>query len=563
MSLRETAPNESAGHGHGQKTPSEKDTDAELETSVDSAKETDNLPRVEAEAEAADKYPHGGRLVVIMAALCSAMFLTALDQTIIGTAIPRITDEFHGLDKVSWYASAYFMTFGGSQPSWGKVYRYLPLKMTYLVSLFIFELGSLICGVAPSANALIVGRALAGLGGAGLATGVLTIIAFSAPSEMRPMLIGINGSMYGIASVCGPLLGGVFTHKVTWRWCFYINLPIGGVAAIAIVFFLKPPSAAKPVKTTLAEKLLQLDPAGIALCMGLIVSYGLALEYGGQSRAWNSSTVIGLLVGFVLIGAAFAAWEIYQSDRAMLPRRILSQRKVWSCSLYAFVLAGSYFISLYYLPIYFQSIQNVNALVSGVHNLPAVISIVFSTIGAGAIVSKTGHAIPVAAVGSVLATVGAGLFYTLDEGTSIGKWIGYQIIASLGWGLSYQMPNMIGQSGTPDSDLSTVNGIILFFQVLGGSFGITASQSGFNNQLIRTAATTAPTVSAAALLGTGATDIHTAFSANQIPGIVLAYLAGLRVVWAITISLAGVSLLVTAAVSWKRLHGVTAGGAVA
>ncbi len=181
----------------------------------------------------------------------------------------------------------------------------------------------------------------------------------------------------------------------------------------------------------------------------------------GQARYAAEYPLPDLLHGFVLTSAAFAAWEIYQGDRAMIPRRILSQRKVWSCSLYAFALAGSYFISLYYLPIYFQSIQNVNALVSGVHNLPTVISVVFSTIGAGAIVSKTGHAIPVAAVGSVLATIGAGLFYTLDESTSIGKWIGYQIIASWGWGLAYQMPNMIGQSETPDNDLSTVNGVIL------------------------------------------------------------------------------------------------------
>lgn len=353
------------------------------------------------------------------------------------------------------------MTFGGSQPSWGKVYRYYPLKTTFLVSLSLFELGSLICGVAPSANVLIVGRALAGFGGAGMATGTLTIIAFSAHPEVRPMLMGITGSMYGIASVCGPLLGGAFTYNLTWRWCFYINLPIGGAAAVAILFFFKPPSAAQPAKGTLTEKLLQLDPVGIALCMGLIISYGLALEYGGQRKAWNSSTVIGLLVGFVIIGAAFSAWEIYQGDRAMIPRRILLQRKVWFSSLYAFALAGSYFISLYYLPIFFQSIQNVNALVSGVHNLPAVISLVFSTVGAGVFVSKTGHAVPIAAIGSVLATIGAGLLYTMDGSTSTGKWIGYQIIASWGWGLAYQMPNIIGQSGTKDSDISTVNGVIL------------------------------------------------------------------------------------------------------
>ncbi|KAJ9150196.1 Efflux pump antibiotic resistance protein [Pleurostoma richardsiae] len=538
--------------------PSEKGMETGAETNSDGVKEAATSP-----AEEPDEYPHGGRLVVIMIALCMAIFLTALDQTIIDTAIPKITDEFQGLDKVSWYGSAYFMTFGGSQPSWGKIYRYFTLKTTFLVAVLLFEVGSLICGVAPSANVLIVGRAIAGLGGAGLATGVLTIVSFSATSEKRPMLMGITGSMYGLAAVCGPLLGGAFTDRVTWRWCFYINLPIGGVSAAVMFLFLKMPSSAYPAEAALREKLLQLDLVGVILCMGLIVSYVTALQYGGQTKAWNSSTVIGLLVGFVAIGVTFAAWEAYQGDRAMLPLRLIKQRRMWVNSLFSITLGGSYYSVLYYLPIYFQSVQNVDAIESGVRNLPTVISVTLALIISGGIVSKTGHAVPVQAFGSALATICAGLYYTMNTTTSTGKWIGYQIMGGVGWGVAYSIPNMIIQTTTPPADLSTANAMILFFQVVGGAFVLSAAESGFVNETLHKAATTAPDVSPATLIATGASDIHTAFSADQVPGVLRAYLAGLRVVWAITCSLTGVSFVTLAFASWKRIHGGSAAGTVA
>lgn len=146
-------------------------------------------------------------------------------MTIVATAIPKITDDFHGLGQIAWYGSAFFLTLASFQSTWGKAYKYFPLKITFLTSIFVFELGSLICGVAPSSTALIVGRSIAGLGGAGIASGSYTLIAFSAKPAQRPAFTGLLGASYGIASVVGPLLGGVFAEKVSWRWCFYINLP--------------------------------------------------------------------------------------------------------------------------------------------------------------------------------------------------------------------------------------------------------------------------------------------------------------------------------------------------
>ncbi|QYT01836.1 MFS domain-containing protein [Trichoderma simmonsii] len=502
----------------------------------------------------ADEYPHGLRLITLVLAINLAMFLASLDQTILGTAIPKITDEFHGLSQVSWYGSAYFMCLGGFQSTWGKVYKYFPLKISFAIAVFVFELGSLICGVARNSNTFIVGRAIAGIGGAGITSGSTVILAFSAEPAKRPTLMSTMGVTYCIAFILGPLIGGAFSEKVTWRWCFYINLPIGGLAMALFFLFFRTPSVSTTQDATLKEKLLHMDPVGTVLAMGGIISFILALQYAGVSHAWNSSVVIGLLVGFVLIMFTLAAWEYFQGDYAMLPYRLFKRRVMWAGGIFQFFFVGCYFLLLFYLPIYFQSIKGVSAIHSGVDNLPLVLSACLFIIMGGAAVEKTHMATPYMTAGAAVAAVATGLLYTLDVDTSSGKWIGYQVLVGAGLAFPFQNALNILQAEVDADDMSPATSSLYFFQILGGAFSISAAQAAFNNRLLHSLTTNAPGVSPLLVLATGASDLRSVFSADELPGVILSYMDGLKAAFAVSVGLVGTAFLVSFIVPWKKIN---------
>ncbi|KAI1129649.1 efflux pump antibiotic resistance protein [Nemania abortiva] len=320
-------------------------------------------------------------------------FLTSLHLEIIATAILRITDEFHSLSDVAWYGSSLFLVTASFQAG-------CILKIVYLTAIFILEVGSLICSVAPSSVALIIGRAITGLGAAGANTGSFTLAAFSAPHKLRPVFTGLIGLSY-VASVVGPLLGGVFTDRITWRWCFYINLPAGADPAVS-----KSASSA-----ILREKLISLDFVGTSLVLRAVVTFILAVQYGGQIHPRNSSAVIGFLVGSVLITIVFTIWGIYMDGRAAFVPRLVKRNAVVSVVGFFF---GSYIITIYYLPIYFQSIDGTSHIDSCVRNLPSIILVSVSALASGIGISKTSYPAPFLVGGAAIAMIACAKSDTLD-----------------------------------------------------------------------------------------------------------------------------------------------------
>ncbi|KAI9695776.1 MAG: hypothetical protein M1820_008448 [Bogoriella megaspora] len=536
----------------------EKHSNSDVEAE-DVEKQGEALERVES-----SPYPGPVKLLMIVISVCLAVFLCALDMTIVATAIPEITDEFHSLTQVGWYGSAFFLTLASFQSTWGKGYKYWPLKTVFLISIFIFEVGSLICAVAQNSTTLIVGRAIAGVGGAGIASGAYTIIALSVPPSRQPAFTGILGATFSIASVVGPLLGGVFTTNVTWRWCFYINLPVGGLSAALIVFFFTTPKQAKPVAAELKEKILQLDAPGTFTFMACVICFLLAMQWGGATKSWGSSDVIGVLVGAGVIFAVFIAIEIYQNERALLVGRLLRFKTIAFACAFQFFNSGAFMVNLYFLPIYFQTVSDVSAAQSGVRNLPYILGISLLTIVSGGAITATGHYIPALVIGSVISTVGSGMIYTLDIGTSSSKWIGYQALGGIGIGIAIQVPIIIGQAVVDPIDLSSVTAMLLFFQTLAGAIFISVAQSIFSNRLLHVAAARIPSVNPGMIVATGATDIRKVFPPEIVPEIIVSYMQALKSTYILAIAMAGMSAVVAFAVcffDWRTIKGAKVGGA--
>jgi hypothetical protein len=242
---------------------------------------------------------------------------------------------------------------------------------------------------------------------------------------------------------------------------FVSNLPIGGVAAAIIVIFFRLPAHVKPAEAPMREKLLQLDPIGLCILLGAVICYILALQWGGLTHAWSSSTIIGLFVGFGLLLICFSIDQWWLGERAMLPLRLLKDRYVYISMVYSFTIAAAYFLVLYFLPIYFQVIDNVSPIQSGVRNLPLIIAITIATVSSGLGVSVTSRPLPFMVVAGVLASIGCGLLFTLTIGSSSAKWIGYQVITGLGLGLGFQIPASIVQTTLPQIDIPSGSAIII------------------------------------------------------------------------------------------------------
>ncbi|KAH6612261.1 major facilitator superfamily domain-containing protein [Chaetomium sp. MPI-SDFR-AT-0129] len=453
---------------------------------------------------------------LIIVSVFLTMFLVSLDRTIISTAVPSISNEFHSLSDVGWYGSAYLLTCCAFQLLFGKVYTVFSTKVVFLASTFLFEVGSVISGAAPNSVAFIVGRAVCGVGSAGIFAGTIVTIVSIVPLHQRPKIQGAFGALFGIASIVGPLIGGAFTSNVTWRWCFYVNLPIGGVAMLVVALFMKVPAPGKsseeakvsdakiseakdsavkgsegkdsnPAELTLGQKILQLDLIGTAVLVPGVVCLLLALQWGGQAYPWSNPRIIALLTisMALLIFYTLLQTTILSPTQATIPRRLFSRRTIPSALWATFTINAGQIIIIYFLPIWFQAVLGVSPVDSGLRLLPVMLATVIGSILGGVLNSKLGYYTPLAIVGSCITAVGAGLLTTLQVDSGQAVWIGYQVVYGFGLGSSFQIPNLSVQAALPKGDVPLGMALMFFGGFVGSTVFVSVGENVLANQLVR------------------------------------------------------------------------------
>ncbi|KAL9106893.1 MAG: hypothetical protein Q9227_008141 [Pyrenula ochraceoflavens] len=498
------------------------------------AKETQPEPPKEeplnlAKTRSEEQYPSLLIAAPSILSLYLCAFLVALDRTIIATAIPRITDDFHSLGDVGW-------------------------KTVFLFALALFELGSIVSGAAPNSTAFILGRAIAGAGSAGIFSGAITIMIHLVPLQKRPLFAAMGGAVFGIASIAGPLLGGAFTNSVSWRWCFYINLPLGGLTSLVIIFIIKTSTKVSNAELSLREKLLRLDPLGCLCLLPGIVCLLLALQWGGSTYPWSNARIIALLVLFGLLSLGFIAVQILKPDTATVPPRIFKQRSIMAGFSYITMVGGSMMVIVYYIAIWFQAIKRASPIHSGIMTLPTLLAMVCGSFTAGPTISLfVGYYTPYMIASPVGMSIGLGLMTTFTPETGHAKWIGYQVIFGYFLGLGFQQANMAAQTVLPKIDVPSGTALMFFGQQLGGALFISVAQNIFSNRLI-SGLKGIGHINPAQVVNAGATDIRNVVKAGQLEQVLGAYNGALTDTFTLSLALACAAFVPALFMEWKSVR---------
>jgi MFS family permease len=441
------------------------------------------------QTEAAEEVPprdiQGWKWALVVLSILSSTFLFALDNTIVADIQPVIVLHFNDVANLTWLSVAFLIGAAATNLVWGKIFGQFNAKWTYIFCVFLFELGSAVCGAAPSMNALIIGRAICGVGGSGMYVGVMTLLAATTTMHERPMYIGGTGLTWGLGTVLGPIIGGGFSDSSAgWRWAFYINLCIGAACAPVYIFML-PNKDPRP-GVSLKDRAREMDYVGAVLTIGAFVSGVMAVSFGGLTYPWNSGKIIGLFVCsgvlFILLGLQQVYTIFTTTSRRVFPVEFFKSRTM--LILFAMTAAGgtAIFVPIYMIPIFFQFTRNDTALEAGVRLLPFIMLMIFAVIGNGAILSAYGYYMPWYTIGGLLVLTGGALMFTVDTTTSIARVYGYSIIVGFGDGLFAQASFSVAQAITAPELIASAVGFITCAQVSGVTIALAIANSVFLNK---------------------------------------------------------------------------------
>lgn len=414
------------------------------------------------------------RVLMIIGALMLGMFLAALDQTIVSTALPTIVADLHGASHLAWIVVAYLLTATVSTPLWGKLGDQYGRKFFFQAAIVIFLCGSALSGLSQSMTELIAFRAVQGLGGGGLMVGAQAIVGDIVSPRERGRYQGLFGAVFGVASIIGPLLGGIFVDQLSWHWIFYVNLPIGAIALAVVA--IQVPGNLRRVHHVI-------DYLGTAILMLSVSCLVLFTSLGGTTYPWGTPTIITLgVAGAVLLGI-FALVERGATE-PVLPLHLFSIRAFSVVSLVGFIVGFAMFGAIVYLPVFFQIVHGESPTTSGLQLLPLLVGLIICSTGSGIIISKTGRYRVFPIAGTALITVALLLLSQVGVGTSLIVAALYMFVLGVGLGCVMQVLVLIAQNAVPYSELGVATSGATFFRSIGGCFGAAIFGAIFSNVLV-------------------------------------------------------------------------------
>jgi EmrB/QacA subfamily drug resistance transporter len=400
-------------------------------------------------------------IMVIIVALGLAMLLAALDQTIVATALPRIATDLHGLNKLAWVATAYLMTSAIATPLYGKISDQFGRKKIFMSAIVIFLIGSALCGLSQNIDQLVGFRALQGIGAGGLMSLSMTIVGDVVSPRQRGKYLGYFGAVFAISSVAGPLLGGFFTDSLSWRWLFYVNLPLGVIALTVISRRLH-----LPVKKS--DK--NIDYFGAVLLTLAVVPIILATVWGGVTYPWGGATIIGLFGFGVLAAIGFAIWEL-KAREAIIPTHLF-KNDIFTTSVILSLLAGvALFAAILFIPEYQQIVRGYSAVKSGLLLLPLVVGMLSTLILSGRLITKWGHYRIFPIIGTLVTALGVYLFSHISLQTSQLELTLWMLVLGAGVGSFLQVMTLAVQNSVPRSELGVATATATFFRTMGSALG--------------------------------------------------------------------------------------------
>jgi len=406
-------------------------------------------------------YPTGRSLRLILISLMLVLFLAALDQTIVSTALPTIAGELGGLDQLSWVVTSYLLASTASTPLWGKISDLVGRKIVLQSAVVLFLVGSALAGLSQTMAQLIAFRAVQGLGGGGLMVLVLAAIADVVSPRERGRYTGLFGAVFAVAMVIGPLMGGFFVQSFSWRWIFYINLPLGIVALIVLQAVLHIPRERREVV---------IDWLGAALMVSGIVLALLVVEWGGRQYGWNSPQILVMAITSAVLLIWFVRHELRTAE-PIVPMRLFRERVFSVVAVMSFLLGFGMFGAIVYLPVFLQVVQGNNPTQSGLMLLPLMAGLLTMSILSGRIVSNTGKYRLFPIVGTAVATVGMALLSQMQIATPYWRIAIFMVILGAGMGMFMQVLIIAVQNAVETRDLGAATSSTAFFRSMGASFG--------------------------------------------------------------------------------------------